>query len=144
MWSSRVFNLPRRKLDELELNRFKVIGTQEIKIGGETLAQALDRTVRRDPYYNNLPEENVEGQTSEKVKYLQKIIRPFANAAKEAYKLELITEYKEALANDEPISKNHLGKLILENEVRKNKSMSINQTEVNSGVDSWLNTPSLN
>lgn len=144
MWSPRVFNLPRRKLDELELNRFKVIGTQEIKIGGETLAQALDRTVRRDPYYNNLPEENVEGQTSEKVKYLQKIIRPFANAAKEAYKLELITEYKEALANDEPISKNHLGKLILENEARKNKSMSINQTEVNSGVDSWLNTPSLN
>ena len=144
MWSPRVFNLPRRKLDELELNRFKVIGTQEIKIGGETLAQALDRTVRRDPYYNNLPEENVEGQTSEKVKELQKIIRPFANAAKEAYKLELITEYKEALANDEPISKNHLGKLILENEARKNKSMSINQTEVNSGVDSWLNTPSLN
>ena len=144
MWSPRVFNLPRRKLDELELNRFKVIGTQEIKIGGETLAQALDRTVRRDPDYNNLPEENVEGQTSEKVKYLQKIIRPFANAAKEAYKLELITEYKEALANDEPISKNHLGKLILENEARKNKSMSINQTEVNSGVDSWLNTPSLN
>ena len=144
MWSPRVFNLPRRKLDELELNRFKVIGTQEIKIGGETLAQALDRTVRRDPYYNNLPEENVEGQTSEKVKYLQKIIRPFANAAKEAYELELITEYKEALANDEPISKNHLGKLILENEARKNKSMSINQTEVNSGVDSWLNTPSLN
>ena len=47
MWSPRVFNLPRRKLDELELNRFKVIGTQKIKIGGETLAQALDRTVRR-------------------------------------------------------------------------------------------------
>lgn len=144
MWSPRVFNLPRRKLDELELNRFKVIGTQEIKVGGETLEEVLNRTVIRDPHYNNLPDENVEGQTSEKVKYLQNIIRPFAQKAKEVYEIELITEYKEALANDLSISKNHLGKLILENEARKNKSMSINQTEVNSGVDSWLNTPSLN
>ena len=144
IWSPRVFNLPRRKLDELELNRLKVIGTQEVKIGGLTLAGALNKTIREDPFYLNLPEENVDGQTSEKVKYLQKIIRPYVEKAKTIYRQELIKEYKEALANDEPISKNHLGKLILENDARKNKSMSINQTEVNSGVDSWLNTPSLN
>ena len=106
IWHRRMFNLPDRKLYTTELNRLIVIGTQEIKIHGLTLHEALESQIRSSRYQSLSPYPPYEGKNSERIAKLREVIRPYVEAAKARFIAEFDT------------GPNSLGWLIKEQESR--------------------------
>ena len=82
IWNRRMFNLNNRVLDTNELNRLIVIGTQEVKLNGVTLHEALLSKIQ-SLAYDSLPTN--DGNTalmSRRAIALYKVIEPYKEEAK--------------------------------------------------------------
>ena len=82
IWNRRMFNLNDRVLDSHELNRLVIIGTQEVKINGQTLYEALLSKIQSLEYDSLPTNDHNSSQMSRRVIALNAIIKPYKEEAK--------------------------------------------------------------
>lgn len=85
-WHNNIFNIPGEVLNVDELNRLKVIGTQEIKnSAGKTLWEELTDLVTIDPTYAGLPYSVSSDVESARMTMIKEKVKYFRDAAKKQY-----------------------------------------------------------
>ena len=81
-WHNNIFNIPGQVLNTDELNRLKIIGTQEIKnAAGKTLWEELTDLVTIDPTYAGLPYSVSSEVESARMTMIKEKVKYFREAA---------------------------------------------------------------
>jgi len=88
-WHPNIYNLPGRALYPDELNRLKIIGTQEVKNkGGKTMFEELTDLVTKDPSYAALPYTVSSDIESARMNIFKEKVKYYIDEAKKIYREE--------------------------------------------------------